>query len=179
MKKQDKRLAAVLCNGGSRRKEGLSHEALKGDCAQLLAQNEGGPFDCAYGCVGGLSCANVCPVHAVALNKKNVARVNRAVCTGCGACVKACPRNLIRLIPEENTLIPRCANPKSAADARKECDVSCIACGLCVKNCPTNAITIEGNRAVLHPERCISCGMCAVKCPQGVITDVDGIFATM
>ncbi|MBP8785243.1 MAG: hypothetical protein KBH12_07150, partial [Synergistaceae bacterium] len=64
MKKQDKRLAAVLCNGGSRRKEGLSHEALKGDCAQLLAQNEGGPFDCAYGCVGGLSCANVCPVHA-------------------------------------------------------------------------------------------------------------------
>ena len=155
--------------------EAMTVLPMKGKVKDLKYTLAISPLDC-MGC--GV-CANVCPVHAVALNKKNVARVNRAVCTGCGACVKACPRNLIRLLPEENTLIPRCANPKSAADARKECDVSCIACGLCVKNCPTNAITIEGNRAVLHPERCISCGMCAVKCPQGVITDVDGIFATM
>lgn len=179
MKKQHQRLAAVLCNGGSPLKEGLVREELKGDCAQIIASTPDGPFACRYGCVGGLSCAQVCPVNAIALNKNDVARVNRATCTGCGACVKACPRDLIRLLPEENTLIPRCANTKTVSEARKDCSVSCIACGICVKNCPTNALTIEENRAVLHPERCISCGMCAVKCPRGVITDVDGIFATM
>lgn len=49
-------------------------------------------------------------------------------CTGCSACVEACPRNCIQLIPDElDVLYPKVDSGK------------CIKCGLCQKTCPNNA----------------------------------------
>ena len=43
-------------------------------------------------CTGCLGCINVCPYAAITHDpEQNIARVNQALCKGCGACAAACP----------------------------------------------------------------------------------------
>ena len=56
------------------------------------------------------------------------AKVNADTCTGCGACVDACP---VEAISMNN-------------DGKAEVDTStCTDCGACVDECPVEAITME------------------------------------
>jgi len=50
-------------------------------------------------CVGCGICVNVCPVGAVALNGRT-AQVNETVCNGCGACVESCPTSAMQLVTQ-------------------------------------------------------------------------------
>jgi ferredoxin len=56
-------------------------------------------------------------------------------CTSCGACVAACPRNLIELIPFKNEamLVVACNNRDPARVVRQICKVGCIGCGACAR----------------------------------------------
>ena len=54
------------------------------------------------------------------------AEVNKDTCTGCGACVDACPVEAISMV-----------------DDLAEVDAgACVDCGACVDECPVEAITM-------------------------------------
>ncbi|MDR1044614.1 MAG: 4Fe-4S binding protein [Candidatus Adiutrix sp.] len=178
-KKREKQVAVVRCNGGGHRKMKTDPGAWAGNCAQIAEAYPDGIAECAFGCLGGGSCAEACRAGAVYLDPGRVARIDREKCLGCGRCVKACPQGIIGLALAENTLAPRCANRAPGAQARKQCAVSCLACRICEKNCPAEAIAVIDHCAVIDQKTCIACGLCAVKCPRGVILDADGIFAAL
>ena len=175
--KRKKHIAVVHCAGGARLNEGIDRASLPKDCSQIMEQYPDGILSCSYGCLGGGSCVAACRLHALSINEKGVAEVDREICVGCGLCVKACPKHLIRLEAPEGTIQPKCSNEQKAAEAGKACTSSCIGCKICEKYCPSDAIHVIGFHAVIDREKCIACGMCATKCPRGVLHDADGIFA--
>ena len=151
-----KSVAVIRCSGSA----AIIQSALEGqsgpDCAAIKTSvkaisPEGIPRACAFGCLGGGSCAAACPLKAITLKEKGPASVDQEKCVGCGKCVKICPQQLI--------------------------SSGCIGCGICEKACPAGAIRVEDQHAVIDQERCIACGMCASKCPRGVIHDANGIFS--
>lgn len=159
------RVATVYCNGGCRAK-----------------RDERGML-CKYGCVACEACVNACRFDAIHINEYGVAETDEEKCIGCGACMRVCPKKLIRIRIQDNSILPLCSNkdkgfdPKTKTGARTQCDVSCIACGLCVKSCPANAITLVEQHAVINENTCLNCGMCATVCPRHVIVDRRGIVA--
>ena len=62
--------------------------------------------------------------------------VDLAVCTGCLACARACPIDVIKISVDKDP-----ANPKQRMITQFDIDESkCMFCGLCVEPCPTGAI---------------------------------------
>ncbi|HON87817.1 MAG TPA: 4Fe-4S binding protein, partial [Bacillota bacterium] len=93
-------------------------------------------------------------------------------CTGCGACVRACPRGVIALAPRGKNVHILCSSYDKGPSVRKYCKVGCIACQLCVKACPQTAISMDkGTLARIDYALCDNCGICATKCPMKTIRD--------
>lgn len=128
----------------------------------------GGPQDCRFGCMGFGDCAAVCDYDALHI-VDGVAKVDPDKCVGCLKCITACPKNLIKMLPAENTALVACSNQDKGGGVRKNCDVGCITCNRCVKTCPQKAIKMENNVAVIDPDMCIDCGECVEICPQNCI----------
>ena len=129
---------------------------------------------CAYGCLGEGDCERACQFGAIKVNPDTgIAEVDESKCTACGACVKACPRNIIELRPmgpKGRRMAVTCNNKDKGAVAMKACGVSCIGCGKCVKTCDKfEAITLENNLAWIDPEKCKLCRKCEEACPRGAI----------
>jgi ferredoxin len=176
MAKKVKKLAYVRCRGGSPLREGIDRAALPADCAAIRERYPEGINACAYGCLGGGSCAAACRLGAVTIEAGGPPVIDDAKCVGCGLCVRACPQNIIELIIPSENIQPACSNKDKGKAAREACVNSCISCGLCEKNCPADAVHVVDGFAVIDPVKCICCGMCAVKCPRGVIRDLYGIM---
>ena len=97
-------------------------------------------------------------------------------CTGCGACVKACPKGVIELRKnnfKNRKVYVSCVNKDKGALCRKYCKVSCIGCGKCAKVCPFNAITVLDNLAYIDFSLCRMCRKCVAECPTGAIKEVN------
>ena len=54
-------------------------------------------------------------------------------CVGCGACAKACPRNIITMLPfkSQQMLAIRCSNKDFGKDVKAVCKVGCLGCAAC------------------------------------------------
>ena len=96
-------------------------------------------------------------------------------CRGCGVCVAACPKHIIKLIPYDSSHWVGCMSVEKGAVTRKQCQVGCIGCHLCEKNCPADAIHVIDNHAVIDEEKCLACGRCVTVCPKHVIVDKLGV----
>jgi ferredoxin len=97
-------------------------------------------------------------------------------CTSCGACVVACPRDIIELRnkgPRGKRIFVSCINREKGAIARKNCTVACIGCGKCVKVCPYDAITLENNLAYIDHIKCKLCRKCVPECPTNAILEIN------
>jgi electron transport complex protein RnfB len=115
------------------------------------------------------SCVDACVYHAVEVNADGYAETDKDKCTTCGACIKACPKGLIRRIPKSAKIMVACSNHDKGRDVREVCKAGCIACGLCVKTCKYGAITLHDNLAVVDYDKCTGCLECVGKCPTKVI----------
>jgi electron transport complex protein RnfB len=121
------------------------------------------------GCLGRGTCERVCPFDAVAISENGISTVDPERCTGCGICVKECPRGIIQLVAVGKKVSILCRSNEKGSEVRKKCKVGCIACETCVRVCPFDAISMEGNLAVLDHERCRVCGLCVSRCPTNTI----------
>ena len=160
-------VARVRCSGISEKtKEDMEYQGFKTCEASKLFFNGHGA--CKFGCMGYGDCVAACKFDAIHVCN-GVAVVDRDACVGCGACAKACPNQLIEIVPQTARVFVGCSSCDTGKVTRSVCEVGCIACKICEKECKFDAIHVENNHAVIDPEKCKNCGMCAKKCPRNII----------
>jgi len=107
---------------------------------------------CKFGCLGYGDCVAACKFDALHI-VDGLAIVNYQKCTGCGACVKTCPRDLIQMVPftNENMMLVACSSKENGKTTRKMCAVGCIGCGMCAKQ--SELFTVSDNLAKMDYEK--------------------------
>ena len=131
----------------------------------------GGPRQCRYGCLRLGDCAAACPFGAIAHDKDGLPRIDFARCTGCGHCVTACPKDLIRLAPKAQQVHLACICQARAEGVSGSCSRGCTSCGICLDACPFGAIVWDRALPRIITERCRSCSICVYKCPAKTYID--------
>lgn len=127
---------------------------------------------CKWGCLGFGDCVSACKFDALHI-VDGLATVDYEKCTGCTACAKACPRNLIEMVPftNENMMTVACRSRENGKTTKQMCKVGCIGCKLCTKQAP-EMFTVADNLARMDYEK-YQPGEAAQaalnKCPTGVI----------
>jgi Na+-translocating ferredoxin:NAD+ oxidoreductase subunit B len=142
-----------------------------------------GSSGCAYGCLGDGDCVVVCDFGALAMDQRlGLPAVDYDKCTACGACVKACPRNLYELRPitQENQLLyVACSNTERGNFAKKNCAVACIGCSKCAKTADKQEVGVSDFLSYITPQVDLeNLGIGLVDgCPTGAIfgINVDGV----
>lgn len=127
---------------------------------------------CTWGCLGYGDCSAACDFDALHMVDGRPV-VNYVKCTGCGACVKACPRDLIEQIPfkNEQMLVVACANKEPARNVKQVCKVGCMGCKAC-QRALAEIFEVKDNLAYLNyeayqPDTDFSPAM--AKCPAEVM----------
>ena len=98
-----KRVARLACAGGRNVARRHAHYSGPPSCraAALVA---GGGKGCFWGCLGYGDCAVACDFDAIRMNAHDLPVVDEALCTACGDCVAACPKDLFSIHPVEPRL---------------------------------------------------------------------------
>jgi len=169
------KVAVVRCNGtpGNAARTSYYDGAVSCRVAHSLY---GGTTGCQYGCLGCGDCVVSCKFDAMYMDPvTELPVILDDKCVACGACVKACPRNIIELRKrnkKDRKIFVSCVNKDKGGPARKACKVACIGCGKCVKVCPYDAITMIDNLAFIDSSKCKLCRKCAPECPTGAILEI-------
>lgn len=168
-------IAVLRCNGSF--KNAPSKVKYDGPATCAFAHNlYAGTSGCAYGCLGLGDCVTSCIFDAIAIDPETGLPVVNDKCTACGACVKACPRDIIELRfkgKKDRRIYVSCINKEKGGPARKNCTVACIGCGKCVEACTYGAISLENNLAYIDFEKCKLCRKCAPVCPTEAILEIN------
>ena len=169
-------VAVLLCNGTPEYRPRTSKYDGAYDC-RIAHSLYGGETDCSYGCLGLGDCVRACLFDAMYMDPvTGLPVIIDNKCVACGACVRACPRNIIELrkkAKKDRKLYVACSNCDKGGPARRACKVACIACSKCFKVCEFGAITIENNLAYIDATKCTFCRKCVVECPTGSIIELN------
>lgn len=162
-------VARLHCAGG--REEALQIAYYEGfPSCRAAAVVAGGGKGCAWGCLGLADCERACTFDAIAMNEDGLPVVDEDLCTACGDCVEACPRDLFELLPRSQPLVVRCKIPLTGEEARALCRVACDGCGRCAQDAPEGLVRMEGGLAVVDYTRHVEGAEVATRrCPTGAI----------
>ena len=173
---QDPTVAVLLCQGGCDVRPKTTLYQGPRTCA-ISAMVYGGETDCQYGCLGDGDCVAVCDFDAMYMDESTgLPVIITDKCTSCGACVKACPRDIIEMRPRNKRdlkIFVGCLNQEKGGIAKKACDVACIGCSKCEDVCPKDAITMNNNLAYIDPAICTLCRKCVEVCPTHSIIETN------
>lgn len=124
-------------------------------------------------CVGCAACVKLCPVGAIAGERKALHVIDEGACIECGACGRICPHRAVT--DPFGILCRRMGKPSQWPKPVIE-EKACTSCRICIEGCPTGCLgpadppPDKHERAALkNPRACISCGFCAEDCPVGAI----------
>jgi Na+-translocating ferredoxin:NAD+ oxidoreductase RNF subunit RnfB len=173
---QDPLVAVVRCSGSYAYRAKVNVYDGAASCA-IASRLYAGDTGCHYGCLGHGDCVRVCDFDAIHMNPATgLPEVIDDKCTACGACVDACPKDIIELRKKnkrDRKIFVSCINCDKGGIARKSCSVACIGCGKCKKVCPHDAITVEHFLAYIDHEKCKLCRKCAPECPTHAILEIN------
>lgn len=160
-----------VCDATKAAQNRYNYRGIESCGAAVLLQ--GGPSQCLHSCLGLGDCARVCPFGAVTMKDRRPV-ISEGLCTGCGICVKECPRTSLALVQSGALVHVYCHNPAKGAAKRKICPSACIGCAACLKACPFKAITMKNNLAVVEYSMCPpDCPKpCLAKCPTKAIVSM-------
>lgn len=173
--KSDPLIAVVRCNGNceARPRTNLYDGATSCRIASALYK---GDTDCSFGCLGHGDCVAACAFDAIHMNTDTLLpEVVEDACVACGACVTACPKNIIELRkkgPKGRRIFVSCVNKDKGGTAMKACKSACIGCSKCFKECKFEAITMADNLSYIDHTKCRLCRKCVSVCPTNAIHEL-------
>lgn len=169
-------VAVVRCSGSPEHRQRANQYDGASSCV-ISSNLYAGETGCQYGCLGLGDCVDVCDFDAIYMDEETgLPVVVDDNCTACGACVKACPNDIIELRKKnkkDRKIFVSCVNQDKGGIARKACKVACIGCGKCVKVCPFDAITLDNFLAYIDPNKCKLCRKCVTECPTNAILEIN------
>jgi electron transport complex protein RnfB len=161
----------VHCCARSGDKLGVAKYRGEPTCA--AAHMAGGIQGCAYGCLSLGDCVAACEFDAIHM-ADGLPVVDYEKCVGCGACARACPRNIIEMIPfkSDRQYVVACANRDFGKDVKSVCKVGCTGCTLCAKT--SSVFHMNGHLAGIRyeaydPNDLKNAPAAASKCPSKCI----------
>ena len=162
--------AYIICNGF----DGKTQDVCEYDGTMLCrAANvlAGGSKACRFACLGYGDCYRACKFGAITLNNGK-AEIDSDKCRRCSACVRACPKSIIKMYPDNTAVVVACRNPDDGRTVRGVCTGGCISCRLCERECESEAIKVIDGLALIDYDKCTGCGKCAAKCPTNCLQTV-------
>jgi len=170
----DQRVARLLCAGG--RDVAVQEAEYVGleTCAAATAVASGGK-GCTWGCLGLADCERSCDFGAITMNEVGLPVVEPALCTACGDCVEACPKDLFVLMPLAHQLLVQCRNLLDGDAATAVCNVACNGCRRCAADAAPNLIAIRDGLAIVDYDHYDLATPAAIgRCPTGAIVWISG-----
>ncbi len=169
-----KMLARVHCRGDE---SATARKAIYSGITTCRAASlvGGGDKVCAYGCLGYGDCTAACPFGAISMGTDGLPGVDDALCTGCGLCVKACPKVILELHPASQSVLVFCRSHDNPKVSRATCKNACLGCGICVRAIGTSgAIEMQDNLAVIRNAAAITAEFLPglAKCPTHAIGSI-------
>lgn len=170
----NKKVARLLCAGGS--DVAVQQAEYRGlpSCAAAAAVAGGGK-GCAWGCLGFGDCAVRCTFGAITMRPNGLPQVDVALCTACGDCIAACPKNLFTIAPLDQHLLVQCRSLIEGDGALEYCRVACTSCGKCVVDAAPGLVSIASGVAVVNYDENAHADPAATRrCPTGAIVWLEG-----
>jgi RnfABCDGE-type electron transport complex B subunit len=169
---EEKVVARLACAGGVNVARNRAHyEGLRSCRAAALIA--GGGKGCFWGCLGLGDCELVCDLDAIVMDEHELPIVIEDLCTACGDCVDACPKDLFSLHVVSHRLWVACKNLEKGDGGGAECEVACDACGKCAVDAPADVITMINNLPVVDYDRNHDVRYAIERCPTGAIVWFD------
>jgi ferredoxin len=105
------------------------------------------------------------------MNENGIPEVIEEICTGCGICVKACPRNIIEMHPVDRNVFVFCKNQDDPKRSKEVCSVACLGCGICARK-SDGGIEIVNNLGIINYNKLDVSKIPFDKCTTGALQQI-------